>query len=65
MNVSSNSTASLSNKTDVNTVDFPQVVIYTAAQFLLLTTELYILAAFSQFVKKKRYYRFVKFKNQK
>ena len=65
MNVSSNSTANFPNKTDVYTVDFPQVVIYTVTQFLLLTTEVYILAAFSQFVKKKRYYRFVKFKIKK
>ena len=64
MNVSSNSTTSLPNTTDINTVDFSQVVIYIVAQFLLLTTEVYILAAFSQFVKKKRYYRFAKFKTK-
>ena len=64
MNDSMNSNASFSNKTDINTVDFPQVVIYTVAQFLLLTTEVYILAAFSQFVKKNRYYHFAMFKNK-
>jgi len=52
--VNSTNLPNLTEIFDTRRVDFTQFVIYTTVQFLLLATEIYILAAFSHYVKIKR-----------